>query len=220
MADLSTLARARLELEELYLGIPDDSVNLTFGDLANVKQQAAVPPEKRKSGSLDPITETYPKKEAASHLAKLPSLDFSKALEHSNIHHHHRHVIDDTSGSRDPRYIYGEDHRRSPLGSVYSSSRREAGFRSHAVESSKAYDEMSHISDTSLGSVSPYPQGGGGRRQRSGIPHSNICSVCSTYIYICRHRCLAVCGAWDGRDDRRKEVYRVLGEKIQPEVKD
>ncbi|GFZ19973.1 hypothetical protein Acr_28g0006780 [Actinidia rufa] len=124
MADLSTLAKARLELEELYLGIPDDSVNLTFGDLANVKQQAAVPPEKRKSGSLDPITETYPKKEAASHLAKLPSLDFSKALEHS-IHHHHRHVIDDTSGlfhgSRDPCYIHGEDHRRSPLGSVYSS---------------------------------------------------------------------------------------------------
>ena len=30
----------------------------------------------------------------------------------------------------------------------------------------------------------------------------------------------AVCGAWDGRDGRRKEVYRVLGEKIQPEVKD
>ncbi|PSS09554.1 Extra-large guanine nucleotide-binding protein like [Actinidia chinensis var. chinensis] len=199
MADLSTLAMARRELEELYLGIPDDSVNLTFGDLANVQQQSAAPAEKSKSGSLDAITETNPKKEADSHLGKLPSLDFSKALAHSNIHQHqHRHVMDNTSGSfhgsRAQRYSHGEDRRRnSPLGRGYSSPSSEAGFRSHAVESSRAYDEMSNISGTSVGSVSPYPHGGGGGRRRPGIPHSNICTVCSTYIYICRHRCL-VCG--------------------------
>lgn len=39
MGDLKTLAKARMELEELYSGIPDDSVNLTFQDLAiHVKQ--------------------------------------------------------------------------------------------------------------------------------------------------------------------------------------
>ncbi|KAI3410820.1 uncharacterized protein J3R85_018427 [Psidium guajava] len=32
-----------------------------------------------------------------------------------------------------------------------------------------------------------------GQRRRPGIPHSNICTICSTYIYMFRHRCL-VCG--------------------------
>ncbi|XP_039132684.1 uncharacterized protein LOC120269415 [Dioscorea cayenensis subsp. rotundata] len=32
-----------------------------------------------------------------------------------------------------------------------------------------------------------------GVRRRPGIPHSNICAMCDTYIYIFRHRCL-VCG--------------------------
>ncbi|KAK7853351.1 extra-large guanine nucleotide-binding protein 1 [Quercus suber] len=30
-------------------------------------------------------------------------------------------------------------------------------------------------------------------RRRPGIPHSNICTICSNYVYILRNRCL-VCG--------------------------
>ncbi|KAF2954590.1 hypothetical protein DAI22_01g494400 [Oryza sativa Japonica Group] len=31
------------------------------------------------------------------------------------------------------------------------------------------------------------------KRRRPGIPHSNICALCNSYIYLFRHRCL-VCG--------------------------
>nr|POE59999.1 hypothetical protein CFP56_03593 [Quercus suber] len=50
MGDLSTLAKARKELEEMYLGIPDDSVNLTFQDLAVATQNAT---DKKKSNSKE-----------------------------------------------------------------------------------------------------------------------------------------------------------------------
>src|SRR6185312_13906675 len=35
MGDKATLRMARQELEDLYLGVPDDSVDLTFKDLAS-----------------------------------------------------------------------------------------------------------------------------------------------------------------------------------------
>ncbi|PIA32448.1 hypothetical protein AQUCO_04500210v1 [Aquilegia coerulea] len=66
------------------------------------------------------------------------------------------------------------------------------GFRSN-IDSSVAFDDMSGMSGVSRA----YP--GRGRRRRAGIPHSNICTICSTYIYIFRNRCL-VCGRVYCRD--------------------
>jgi hypothetical protein len=75
MGDVATLAKARMELEELYLGIPDESVNLTFQDLAEVTQNVKAS-EKKKSTKMEPISEVKtPRK--GSPLIKIPSLDFN-----------------------------------------------------------------------------------------------------------------------------------------------
>ena len=58
-------------LEDLYQGIPDESVNLTFQHLAEVKTS-----DKRKPTT----TTTTPSRS----IAKLPSLDFTKGLQASN----------------------------------------------------------------------------------------------------------------------------------------
>ncbi|XP_028056651.1 uncharacterized protein LOC114260680 [Camellia sinensis] len=177
MADRATLAKARRELEEMYLGIPDDSVNLTFGDLADVK------PEKRKSGPLEPIKELNPKKQEPATLTKLPSLDFSRAFLGAS--HHHVAAAEDFASHRGG----GENHHHHNQHVDHHRGYNSSSPRRHAKETSMAYDDMSVFS------TSPYRQGGGGGggRRRPGIPHSNICTVCSNYIYICRHRCL-VCG--------------------------
>ncbi|XAR60819.1 hypothetical protein NMG60_11034338 [Bertholletia excelsa] len=195
MADPAKLAKAKRELEELYLGIPDDSVNLTFGDLADLKPTG----EKRKSGPLEPLTEVNRKKEETAPLAKQPSLDFSRgfqAITHHLQPHQLHHVSHDSVDSFSHHHYaagnlqgHGENHHHlDHHGSVYGAPRRDMGLK-HAVDNSiRAYDEMRDVSGISMVAVGP----GGGRR-RPGIPHSNICTVCSTYIYIFRHRCL-VCG--------------------------
>lgn len=180
MGDKATLAKARKELEELYLGIPDDSVNLTFQDLAQVKRTSNVsPPEKKNSALLlEPIQEAKTPKHGSSTLNKLPSLDFSKGLDS---------ILESQGGHRghaiSPIHRYGEedDHRGTHRGHS-SSPKKRAEFR-HAVETSMAYDEASMMS-----MASTYPERG--QRRRPGIPHSNICTICCTYIYIFRHRCL------------------------------
>lgn len=109
MSDRETLAKARRELEELYLGVPDDSVNLTFQDFAEVSQSVAPTGGKKKPSTqpkghlkkMDSISESTPKRDhfAPSHLTKIPSLDFSRGLEEvssaaSPYHHHqHHHVV-------------------------------------------------------------------------------------------------------------------------------
>ena len=42
MGDKATLRMARQELEDLYLGVPDDSVDLTFKDLASSSDRKRV----------------------------------------------------------------------------------------------------------------------------------------------------------------------------------
>ncbi|KAJ0006902.1 hypothetical protein Pint_30610 [Pistacia integerrima] len=178
MGDKATLAKARRELEDLYLGIPDDSVNLTFQDLAEVKQTSNVSALEKKNSTLllEPIQEVKTPKHSSLPLNKLPSLDFSKGLDS---------IVDSHKGHRghaiSPIHRYGEDeHRRHSI-----SPKKRAEFR-HAVESSMAYDDASVMS-----MASTYQ--GRGQCRRPGIPHSNICTICCTYIYIFRHRCL-VCG--------------------------
>ena len=55
MGEKATLAKARKELEEMYLGIPDDSVNLTFQHLADVIQN--ISDHKKKPKSKEQVSE-------------------------------------------------------------------------------------------------------------------------------------------------------------------
>lgn len=93
MGDLTTLAKARRELEELYLGVPDESVNLTFEDLAEVTKNVVPQPEKRKAISIESIPEGKSKREGPSPLNKIPSLDFNRGLQaaKSSPPPHHQH---------------------------------------------------------------------------------------------------------------------------------
>ncbi|KAL5757119.1 hypothetical protein ACOSQ2_021865 [Xanthoceras sorbifolium] len=206
MGDKATLAKARRELEDLYLGIPDESVNLTFQDMAEVKQQSSSS-EKKTQPSPPTILEPIPEKSAnstpkhdssstsPSPLRKHPSIDFSKVLRESNqnvsrhhhhdggLHHHHNH------------HNHREDHRGGGTGGgghTISPEKRE--FR-RAVERSMTYEDVSVMS---MSMASGYP-GEKTQRRRPGIPHTNICTICTTSIYIFRHRCL-VCGRVYCRD--------------------
>lgn len=114
MGDLQGISKARRELEELYSGIPDDSVNLTFQDFAEVRQQQNVvvsaAPLMDPTNHIEPSNN--PRKEEVSPLTKLPSLDFNRALkattharsdhpiqyqnnQHNVLpqHHHHHHHL-------------------------------------------------------------------------------------------------------------------------------
>ncbi|XP_050216196.1 uncharacterized protein LOC126667268 [Mercurialis annua] len=173
MGEMKSSTKGRMELEELYSGIPDESVNLTFQDFGKIHQEHA--------NKIETIQET----KQISNLNKLPSLDFSRGLQatmnHNHNHnHHHHHELDHHVGHHGHRdaedmHVHGH-HGRFGF----------AGTPSH---------HHGHADDMSMMSMnSTYPERGGtGRSRRPGIPHSNICTVCTTYVYIFKHRCL-VCG--------------------------
>ncbi|XP_076911001.1 uncharacterized protein LOC143609188 [Bidens hawaiensis] len=225
--DRATLAKARRELEELYLGVPDDSVNLTFQDFAQVSQNLPVPPPpgKKKPAPLkgsakrmDSISESIPKRD---HMSKIPSLDFSRGLEATSAtpphYNHHHHVVEDSPLVGLPpgrNYNHGDGHdyygrhdhavkspkhghhhhdhgMKSPMHGHHDHAMKSPmhGHHGHVVDNSIAYDDMSVMSGMSITSM--YQEKSG--RRRPGIPHSNICTVCSVYIYVFRNRCL-VCG--------------------------
>ncbi|MED6197060.1 hypothetical protein PIB30_053190, partial [Stylosanthes scabra] len=182
-----------IELEELYQGIPDESVNLTFQDLANVQyhsnNKSSSSSEKRGNSIIAPTTtitnNTNPfVSPNSSPMAKLPSLDFSKGLQATNNKNHHHGGGDDSSswghfGHHHHGVEVGDHHRV-----VHNNNNHHDQF-SHASEYSMGYDDSMMMSGVSTASGKGY----GGRR-RPGIPHSKICTVCSNYIYILRTRCL------------------------------
>ncbi|XP_061346461.1 uncharacterized protein LOC133292102 [Gastrolobium bilobum] len=187
-----------LELEELYQGIPDESVNLTFQDLANVNTSNKI---NTTVAIIEPISDasiiSNPTKLPSSSvpsLTKLPSLDFQKGLQASNNHSHHHHLD----------FGHGGD---SPLGQF-----------SHRVEHDRGHDRFNHVSEYSMGydamnsgmSLASGKGGAAGRRKRPGIPHSKICTICSNYVYFLRTRCL-VCG----RVYCRRCVEIGMGEMIE-----
>ncbi|XP_019178810.1 PREDICTED: uncharacterized protein LOC109173941 [Ipomoea nil] len=198
MGDLETLAKARRELQDLYLGVPDDSVNLSFKELAEITQRKASAFSSQLSmhkKSPPPPSETSDDKPPS--LAKLPSLDFSRALEAassthnnptSNIthhfdhpHHHHLH--------------YGHaSHHGSPYGhhhaiNGHAHHHHHASPYGHHVSVDRSMGYLDNDDMTTMAAATPNQA----RRRRPGIPHSNICTLCTTYIYIFRYRCL-VCG--------------------------
>lgn len=166
MGDKATLAKARQELEDLYLGIPDASVDLTFKDMTSFQQGDT---EEKKITSMEPILEDSKKdlKMVIKNLANSPSLDFSKALEATKPN-------DQRTAENE---LYREHLARNSV------KRSGNGLRPLTVDSSQVYNNASVINTVS-------PSGERGGRKRPGIPHSNICALCSEYIYIFRHRCL------------------------------
>ncbi|KAF6168681.1 hypothetical protein GIB67_026567 [Kingdonia uniflora] len=157
MGDRAMLAKATRELEELYIGIPDESVDLTFAHLVTQKNQNGV--AERKVPSIQPIQE-------------------------ENI----KEGLSSKTGSRTsklPRpYVGAQDEKDRKAPDVSS---EKAGLR-NIMGSSFVYDDFSGMNVIGRSSL----QDGEGRR-RPGIPHSNICTICSSYVHVFRHRCL-VCG--------------------------
>ncbi|KAM1602141.1 hypothetical protein ACFX1Z_028885 [Malus domestica] len=236
MGDKATLSKAIMELEDMYQGIPDDSVNLTFQDFAELKIHQVTSEKKKKPTPLilDPISElkSTPQASSPSPFTKLPSLDFNRALQASrdnHRHHHNRHHINENNVPVGPygigdnndhnyhqhghaargghgRYMGGGDHHSHQMHHGHdghaANNDHHMNMRSpgptcnsgmkHGLETSLgAFDhDVSGVSGVSMASM--YQKERGGIR-RPGIPHSNICTICSTYIYIFRHRCL-VCG--------------------------
>ncbi|KAL5710037.1 hypothetical protein ACHQM5_020649 [Ranunculus cassubicifolius] len=185
MGELATLAKARQELEDLYVGVPDESVNLSFQHLAELKQAHYEVGEKMMKHSMDPIKENGLTQSQS--MGKSPSLDFSKAIQASRPRQHH--VVDEEKRPHvSPR---GGHHVHDDRGATTPRSNNNhthiGGFRNN-IDNSVTFDD---ISGMSVISRSTYQDRGG--RRRAGIPHSNICTICTTYIYIFRHRCL-VCG--------------------------
>ncbi|KAF7120872.1 hypothetical protein RHSIM_Rhsim13G0059500 [Rhododendron simsii] len=229
MEYLSHLEKARKELEDFYLGVPDDSEDLSFDYLAQAQQRKAGPSTNiKKSGPLDPTAETNPRKQEQS-------TQFCRVSNDSNggsFWNHRARGGNEPRASRGPHRYPHRINDAVSLGHVVPQAsfplqivlvprqtiwvspqqcavekgsraqhavnnlctRREGGggFRSHAVESSMVYDEMSGM--TRVGSMSRYPLRGEEGRRRPGIPHSNKCTICCDYIFVFRTRCLVVCG--------------------------
>ncbi|KAG6506619.1 uncharacterized protein LOC121982796 [Zingiber officinale] len=167
MGDSTTsLAKARNELEDLYLGVPDESVDLSFKDLTSFQENGVT--EKKVSSMVRIDEESVLEALKASPINKSPSIDFSKGLQGANK-------------------SYGVEVELFRERLLQNSFKRSSKSAAMMLERSNAYDDMSGLSMTSTAVRET------GRRRQPGIPHSNICALCSIYIYIFRHRCL-VCG--------------------------
>jgi len=165
----------QLQLEELYQGIPDESVNLTFQDLANVNSSnntLATTKHVSEGGIINNPTNI-----PSPSLSTVPRLDFKKGLE-ASYHSHHHH---------DNNYNHHHQHQQhrgggdSPWGRF---SHASDGVPSRTGEYSMSYNGMKSGESFASG------KGGSGRRRRPGIPHSKICTICSNYVYLFRTRCL------------------------------
>ncbi|KAL5580523.1 hypothetical protein UlMin_012965 [Ulmus minor] len=202
----ATLAKAITELEEMYSGIPDESVDLTLQDLAKFKNTPEM--NKQTSFALEPISETTRNDQhMLSPLQKLPSLDFNRGLQavsnqYQFISHDQLDLISEERDIVHPLRLHQHHHHGHDVGD-------QSKFNGHNVHHQnlspnghsagmigmQVYDH-DHVSGTSMSAVSNMYHRQDQRtpaRRRPGIPHSKICTLCSTYIYIFRHRCL-VCG--------------------------
>ncbi|KAJ1422935.1 hypothetical protein SESBI_12701 [Sesbania bispinosa] len=170
-------------LEELYQGIPDESVNLTFQDLANVNSSYnrnttmnTIEPFSDASIISNP-TNTIAPSPPLSPMSIRPFHDFKKGLQLQASNHHHDNN----------NYHHHQDFgHRGGVGNFGHASGAQSP-QSRASEFSMSYDGRSGDS------LASGKGGAAGRRRRPGIPHSKICTICSKYVYFFRTRCL-VCG--------------------------
>ncbi|XWS29093.1 hypothetical protein CRYUN_Cryun25bG0126900 [Craigia yunnanensis] len=168
MGDLATLAKAKMELEELYL-------NLSFQDLADMKQKVNASKKKKStSNSMDLVQEAKNPKQG-SPLTKLPSIDFKRGLQatkdhshyHQHLHHNHHlehgHEDDNIYSHMDMRHHHHRHHDSENMHAWYGHRYGSTGgdhqsYRSHAtsprghtefrpgLERSVTYDGVSVIS--------------------------------------------------------------------------
>jgi len=169
------MAKPKPGLEELYQGIPDESVNLTFQDLANVisshHTDTTMPATQHVS---EPNNNPTKGPSPSPSLSTVPSLDFRKGLEGLNRNNHHYQLHGFGHGGGDSSW----GHFNHASGSA---ARAQI---SRPSEYSMSYDGIKSGESFASG------KGGSGRRRRPGIPHSTICTICSNYVYLFRTRCL------------------------------
>ncbi|KAF8647592.1 hypothetical protein HU200_065222 [Digitaria exilis] len=223
MGDMATLRMARQELEDLYLGVPDDSVDLTFKDLAS----SSLPAPATATSNLPKINEASDAASVADAVAADGHQDERKkttaggALARSSTNiftyrpledHHYSDAVGGGAG--------GGGHGVGGGGALLQLSPSPA--HPHQYEDDDEDDQHQyHYGAGAAGTTNSISRsagvagdGGGGRRnrrlhvaddtaggrhrssgnyKRPGIPHSNICALCNSYVcgrVYCR-RCVA-----------------------------
>ncbi|KAM3355526.1 hypothetical protein ACQJBY_025981 [Aegilops geniculata] len=181
MAEKNTKKAVRMaqqELEDLYLGVPDGSVDLTFRDFV-----VAPPP----TASVSPAPTLAP-----IHEVEQPDEDeterSNKALLSRTSTNIFTYKIESaTSSDDDGQTVKQQD--AATAGFQLSPSPPPAG-RTTTTRSSTGGQQQQQQQH-----LRPPPAHAGRSRQmrRAGIPHSNLCATCSRYMHVFRHRCL-VCG--------------------------
>ncbi|KAG4989484.1 hypothetical protein JHK85_032467 [Glycine max] len=136
--DLQAKPKQQVQLlEELYQGIPDESVKLTFQDLANVNSSNNTMATNERVSDQGGIISNSTKVPSPS-LSTVPSLDIKKGLGASNHNHHHH----EKNYSHHHHHHQDFGHRgggESPWGRF---SHASGGVPSRAGEYSMSYDGM------------------------------------------------------------------------------
>ncbi|CAL5029122.1 unnamed protein product [Urochloa decumbens] len=209
----ATLRLARQELEDLYLGVPDDSVDLTFKDLASSSLPA---PPAAATTRLSPVHEGDAD-QLDEHKKKTTTTGCVLARSSTNIFTYRPLEADryDSGGAgggallqlpppspaappRKARFVVDDDDDDYDVDRYHHAAAPTARAAGEAAGGRRI--RSSHVADDDDAA------GGGGRRERRaaahsrgnnyrrpGIPHSNMCALCNNYVYLFRHRCL-VCG--------------------------
>jgi hypothetical protein len=226
MGDKATLRLARQELEDLYLGVPDDSVDLTFKDLASSslpapattataaasadgagqddeldnKQQPSLARSSTNIFTYRPLEDHYDAAAAGGGGggggALLQLPPSPAAPPTARFPHHH----DDDDDYDDQQHHYAA--AAAVAGTTTGEGRRSR--RSHVADDAAGGRHHRRAAHNS----SNY--------NRPGIPHSNICALCNNYVYLFRHRCLVpaiVCSVYASDrsfDDHRSRIFYTI----------
>ncbi|KAF7033948.1 hypothetical protein CFC21_045012 [Triticum aestivum] len=165
---------AQQELEDLYLGVPDGSVDLTFRDFV-----VAPPPPPTASVSpaptcLAPIHEQPNEDDPA---AAAETERSNKALLSRTSTNIFTYKVQSSASSDDD-----DDTTQR-----HQDTTTPPGFQLSPSPSPPPPARSSRATRSSHAGRSGRPM------RRAGIPHSNLCAACSRYMHVFRHRCL-VCG--------------------------
>lgn len=183
----SKLAKAQRDLEEMYMGVPDESVNLTFQHLAHIKQhhvvthtQTMISPAA--CGKREPVDMSA----SNNTLSKLPTPNqyhhethiSSSGASGSNINHARRHLETNSINSPEPPSV----------SNMYRHACYENDDDMMTMRRQYQGTDANTIKQFAMRSPVNSPRGVVAGRQ--GIPHSKICAICDRHIHVFRHRCL------------------------------
>ncbi|KAE8790225.1 hypothetical protein D1007_35563 [Hordeum vulgare] len=177
MADKNKKKTAQQELEDLYLSVPDGSVDLTFRDFV------VVPPPPPTASitpcSLAPIHEQPDEDDTNTNTQAAEEHRSNKALLSRTSTNIFTYKVQSSASSSD------DDNRHHDAAAAPQPT---PGFQ---LSPSPAH---ATCRSSTVGQLRPPPASRSGRQmRRAGIPHSNLCATCSRYVHVFRHRCL-VCG--------------------------